>query len=87
MPPIWQLVKVATPATAAMVGKPGFEHDSDAPAGPEAIARVTVPVSEVTTLPLASSTETFGEVVKSVASPHVADRLGGENELAGRRRR
>ena len=52
-----------------MVGKPGFEQDSDAPAGPEAIAKVTVPVSEVTTLALASSTETTGEVVKSVASP------------------
>ena len=69
MPLIWQLVKVATPATAAMVGKPGFEHDSDPPPGPEAIAKVTVPVSEVATLPLASSTETTGEVAKSVASP------------------
>jgi hypothetical protein len=68
VPEIWQLVKVATPATAAMVGKPEFEHDNDPAPGPEAMAKVTLPVSVVTTLPAESSTETLGEVAKLVAS-------------------
>ncbi len=67
VPVIWQLVKVATPATAEMVGNPVFEHASVPAPGPELTARVTLPVS-LTTLPLASSTLTTGEVVKFVPS-------------------
>ena len=53
---------------AATVGKPPFEQISDPAPGPVAMAKVTLPVSDVTTLPLASSTETVGEVAKLVAS-------------------
>jgi hypothetical protein len=50
-----------------MVGKPVFEQVR-VPPGPVAVAKVTVPVSEVTTLPDESSTETLGDVVKFVPS-------------------
>ncbi len=60
-------MKVATPATAAIVGKPVFEHVR-VPPGPVAVAKVTVPESEVTTLPDESSTEILGDVVKFVPS-------------------
>jgi hypothetical protein len=50
-----------------MVGKPTFEQVR-VPPGPVAVATVTVPVSEVTTLPDESSTETLGDVVKFVPS-------------------
>ena len=68
VPAIWQLVKLATPATAATVGKPPFEHDNEPAPGPLLIANVTFPVSVVTTFPAASSTDTTGDIPKLVAS-------------------
>jgi len=63
VPVIWQFVNVATPATADIV-----EHDNDPEAGPVLFARVTLPLSEVTTLPEESSTFTVGEILTFVPS-------------------
>ena len=45
VPVIWQFANEATPATAAIVGKPLFEHDRAPAGGPLEIASVTFPVS------------------------------------------
>ena len=63
VPVIWQLVKVATPATA-LIGLAGCKPGSarvvpPLPAVYEATDRATVPVSVVTVLPPASSTVTW----------------------------
>src|ERR1035437_4245942 len=67
-PVIWQPVKAATPATAAMFRPPRLLQLKVPAPGPVFLTRATVLVSPVTTLLLTSSTETVGMVPKLTAS-------------------